>query len=101
MRGKTLIVLDEAGEDLDQGKCFYDEQELGVGDYFIDCLLSDIASLENSAGIHTWQHGCLRLLSQRFPFAIYYELEGDTIRVLAVLDMRMKPDTIRELLDER
>jgi hypothetical protein len=34
----------------------------------------------------------LRMLSKRFPFAVYYRLEGDTVRIYAVLDCRRDPD---------
>jgi hypothetical protein len=39
---KAVIVLDEAVDDLEGGKAFYESIEEGIGDYLIDCLLSDI-----------------------------------------------------------
>jgi hypothetical protein len=32
-----------------------------------------------------------RTLSKRFPFGIYYEIEGDVIYVYAILDLRRDP----------
>ena len=47
------IRITETGiRDLQDGKNFYDRQEPGVGDYFQDCLFSDIDSLVLYAGIH-------------------------------------------------
>jgi hypothetical protein len=38
---------------------------------------------------------------KRFPFAIYYKLEEEGVVVNAILDMRRKPNTIRNLVAER
>lgn len=101
MQDRTVITLEEASRDLDAGKAFYDEREDGVGLYFIDSLLSDIESLKIFAGIHSQQFGFYRSLSKRFPFAIYYDICGDFVRVAAVLDMRRSPAWIRKELKER
>jgi hypothetical protein len=37
-------------------------------------------------------------LSKRFPFAIYYTLEADIIRVRSVVDCRKDPSWIRDHL---
>jgi len=39
-----------------------------------------------------------RLLSKRFPFAVYYRIEGQIALVYAVLDCRRKPAWIRKKL---
>jgi hypothetical protein len=39
------------------------------------------------------------MLSKRFPFAIYYELQERTAYVVAVLDCRQNPDSIKERFD--
>jgi hypothetical protein len=46
-------------------------------------------------GFHFYDH---RLLSKRFPFAIYYRIESDEVRVYAVLDCRRDPAWIRKRL---
>jgi len=69
-----------------------------VGDYFLESLFSDIESLRLYAGIHPKQFGCHRLLSKRFPYAVFYDQERKVARVWAVLDCRSDPDTIRERL---
>ena len=45
MRIHDVFILDEAVDDLNEGKAFYDLQATGIGDYFWDCLISDIESL--------------------------------------------------------
>ena len=68
-----------------EGFQFYESREAGVGSYFLDCLFSDIDSLLPFAGIHQVVFGYHRSLSKRFPFAIYYDIVGELIRVHAVL----------------
>ena len=59
-------------EDLVEGSRFYEKQAEGIGAYFLDSLFSDIDSLVISAGAHPVHFGKYhRLLSKRFPFAVY------------------------------
>ena len=93
-----IEILDEAQQDLIEGFQFYETRETGVGSYFLDCLFSDIDSLLLFAGIHRVVYGYHRSLSKRFPFAIYYDVIGDLIRVHAILDCRRNPSWIRKRL---
>jgi hypothetical protein len=65
---RTVIVLAEAAEDVEQARDFYDAQEFGVGDYCADSLLADIESLSLYHGIHSRCFGFYRMLAHRFPF---------------------------------
>jgi plasmid stabilization system protein ParE len=93
-----IEILDEAREDLVAGFHFYEEQAAGLGSYFLDSIFSDIDSLFLYAGIHRVICGSHRCLSKRFPFAIYYRIETDAVRVRAVLDCRRDPASIRRRL---
>ncbi len=92
-------VLEEATADLVDGFRFYERQAQGLGEYFLDTLWSDIQSLRFYGGIHTIHYGYYRLLSKRFPFAIYYRVEDGVARVRAVLDCRQDPKRISERLE--
>lgn len=65
-------ILPTALEDLDRGRRFYARQRKSLGNYFLDALFSDIDSLELYAGIHIKVFDFHRLLSKRFPYAVYY-----------------------------
>ena len=93
-----IVVLQSARDDLADGYWFYEDQGKGLGDYFLESLFSDIDSLVLYAGIHLKVFGNYRLLSKRFPYAIYYEIKLDTVFVKAVLDCRMDPKTHRRKL---
>lgn len=88
-----------AEEDLLRGMEFYEAQQNSLGTYFLDSLYADIDSLILYAGIHAKPMGRFhRALSKRFPFAIYYEVTNDVIAVVAILDCRQNPETIRDRL---
>jgi len=92
-----IRILDSAEEDLKDGYLFYESQERGVGEYFLDSISSDIESLRLYAGIHSVHFGKYhRLLSKRFPFAIYYRTEENEVKIYGVLDCRRDPAWIRK-----
>ncbi len=93
-----ITILSPAEKDLEEGYRFYDAQSPGLGTYFLDCLNSDIDSLAYFAGIHPIVFGFHRLLSKRFPFAVYYHVADETAIVFAILDCRRNPSWIRERL---
>jgi plasmid stabilization system protein ParE len=93
-----IRALRSAIDDLEAGRQFYEGQRDGLGDYFLDTLLSDIDSLLLYAGVHQQFFGYFRTLSKRFPFAIYYRINGEIIEVWRVLDCRQRPSRIRGAL---
>jgi len=91
-----LAILDKAEDDLVAGFRFYEAREPGLGTYFLQSLYSDIESLRLYAGIHRRAYRDFhRLLSKRFPFAIFYKVAGATAFVHAVVDCRRRPAWIR------
>jgi hypothetical protein len=94
-----IRILSSAEKDLEEGFRFYQFQHAGLGHYFLDSLFSDIDSLSFFAGIHPVFYGYHRMLSQRFPFAVYYRIEKETALVSAVLDCRRNPSWIRKQLN--
>ncbi|MFP5381505.1 MAG: type II toxin-antitoxin system RelE/ParE family toxin [Gammaproteobacteria bacterium] len=98
----SVRIGPSAERDLLVGFEFYESQSEGLGQYFLDSLFSDIDALTLHAGIHGKPlAGLHRSLSRRFPFAIYYDFDGHTAVVLAVLDCRGNPRSIRGTLGAR
>ncbi len=94
-----IQILDYAQADLEAAAQFYENQSPGLGNYFLENLFSDIDSLNIYAGIHLQVFGYFRLLSKKFPYAIYYLMDNTSINVCAVLDCRQNPNqTIKKLL---
>ncbi len=93
-----IHILESASQDLIDGFHFYEKQSIGIGSYFIDSLFSDIDSLQIYAGIHPIHLGYYRMLSKRFPFAVYYKISANETLVYAVLDCRKNPAWIKKQL---
>jgi hypothetical protein len=94
-----LKILESAKQDLSEGFGFYESQKRGLGSYFLESLFSDIESLRLFAGVHGVHFGRYhRLLSKRFPFAVYYRMEDNEVSVYAVLDCRRDPAWARKRL---
>ena len=84
-------ILRQAEQDLEEGHAFYDSQQVGLGDYFLDSMYAEIDSLAIYAGIHRVVFGSHRLLGRIFPYAVYYDVIGDKALVWAVVDCRRDP----------
>ena len=96
-----IRILDSATQDLIDGYRFYETQEVGLGNYFLDSLFADVDSLLLYAGIHpVFFRAYHRLLAKRFPFAIYYKIDGDLVLIHAVLDCRKNPAWARKRFGE-
>lgn len=95
----SIRILTAAQQDLLTGFRFYESQEPGLGDYFLDSLFADIDSLQIYAGVHKIHFGhYYRMLAHRFPYAIYYRIIDGEVIVYAVLDCRRRPATTRKRL---
>ncbi len=96
-----IQVLTSAYNDLLKGRQFYENQSDNLGDYFFDTLFADIDSLILYSEIHPKYFGYYRMLSSRFPYAIYYKVDNnDNIFIWRVLDCRQDPvKTENQLID--
>jgi plasmid stabilization system protein ParE len=95
----NVKLLPSALRDLRKGKKFYDSRQQNTGDYFQDCLLRDIEKLKRIGGIHVKVFGHHRLVSKRFPFAIYYRIDDPIVVVVRILDGRQDPRRLRKMLE--
>ena len=91
MKLYTVLTTEFALNDLKLAQNFYERQASLLGDYFFDALITDIESLHIYAGIHIQEYGYYKMLSKRFPYAIYYETSDDIAKVIAILDQRQQP----------
>jgi hypothetical protein len=98
---RNVIILEEAAEDIETARDFYDARESGVGDYFADSITADIVDLRYLSGIHAQHFGFFRMLASRFRFGVYYRERGEDTLIAAVLDLRRDPRWIQEQLRHR
>lgn len=87
-------ITRSAETDLLEGYAFYEEQQTGIGEYFLDSLFADINALAPFAGIDPKPIRNLhRTLAKRFPFAIYCELTNE----IASVDFRGKHNAAKTI----
>ncbi|MDD2598717.1 MAG: type II toxin-antitoxin system RelE/ParE family toxin [Kiritimatiellae bacterium] len=83
MHVKEIIAIEEVQADLNNGEEFYSLQEIGLGAYFRDCIISDIESLKLYGGIHSKYSGVFRMICKKFPYAIYYDVKKEVVIIIA------------------
>lgn len=91
-------VLGPARSDIVAGHHFYEEQEEGLGRYFVKAMFDEIRTLSRFGGVHRKALGFHRSITKRFPYAIYYRLEDGVVLVDAIMDCRRSPAWIRRRL---
>jgi plasmid stabilization system protein ParE len=88
----VLVFRPEVREELDQAYHWYESQQLGLGDEFLDCvdkLLNQICQMpESYAVIH---RDVRRSVLQRFPYAVYYRIISSRVVVIAIFHARRNP----------
>ncbi len=96
----NVEILDPAKDDLAEGFWFYEAQRVGLGHYFLATIYSEIDTLATNAGIHPMYDPPYHLMvSDRFPFSIYYIVDGKDVFVEAVVDQRRNPEWISKRLN--
>lgn len=98
---RVVVVLEDAIGDIERARDFYNGIQPGIGEYFVDSLLTDIERLAHYHGIHAKRFGFHRMLSVRFPFAIYYRDTSGRTEVFAVLDVRHDPAWLGKQMRDR
>jgi plasmid stabilization system protein ParE len=92
-------LSEEALRDIQEGYAFYEAQDAGLGNYFVDCVRTDVEALRITAGTHRLVYRDYhRALSRVFPCGIFYTHEKDDVVVWAVVDLRRDPKWIRKHL---
>jgi plasmid stabilization system protein ParE len=98
---KELRILSEAADDLQKAYEFYEQQDEGAGNYFLEMAFFELHRLSETSGMHPVYFGYHRKLITKFPFAIYYRTDDKNVEVSAVLDLRSRPSFIYDELKQR
>ena len=84
-----IVISESAADDIAEAYLFYEKQFKGLGDYFEASIFADIRSLVVYAGVHEVHFDIYyRKIAAKFPYAIYYAIEDDLLRIHAVADTR-------------
>ncbi|MHB9022660.1 MAG: type II toxin-antitoxin system RelE/ParE family toxin [Armatimonadota bacterium] len=88
----TLRIRPLAEKDLQQAFSWYEDQRTGLGDDLILCVEAALNTISKTPLLFPTVHRQVRrALVRRFPYAIFYLIDGETIIVLAIFHCKRKP----------
>lgn len=87
------VVLDQAAHDeLRDAAFFYEDSRKGLGQEFLDAFDAAAGEIRKHPTLWRALTGRFRRhLLRRFPYAVIYAIDGETIYVAAVMHMKRKP----------
>ena len=89
----TLRFHEEAEVEFREAFLWYEHQRKGLGLEFVLCVDEAIERILRSPEMYPTIHKSFRrIVVRRFPFALFYEIAGSELRVLAVFHSRRDPD---------
>ena len=92
-----IVVRRLAERDLEKAEDWYNEQQSGLGSEFRGAISDLFVRLTDNPRIYPRVHGdAHRAVLRRFPYLVYFLIEGFHVVVLAVLDSRRNPSVHRE-----
>ena len=72
---------------------WYEHEEAGLGFQFLDEVRGAyVRVLDHPFGYQNLRSGIRRALTRRFPYAIYFSIEGEVIVILAILHTARDPE---------
>jgi plasmid stabilization system protein ParE len=82
----------EAERDLADAAAWYEEQGQGLGDEFLNEVLTMLSSIAEAPMMYpNVYRSTRRAVIHRFPFSVYYRVESATIVVVAVMHGSRNP----------
>ena len=89
-----VTLRPEAEEDLDDAALWYEGHRRGLGGEFLDEVQRVIGLIEENPQSYPLVHEEIyRALLRRFPFGIFYLVDGETAVVLAIIHASRDPNS--------
>lgn len=90
---KRVVVRPAAAADIEDAYEWYESQQPGLGDEFLAALRTTRDRLLEHPEAYPVLHRSTRraLIPQRFPYALFYRLYGDTIVIVACMHAKRDP----------
>jgi plasmid stabilization system protein ParE len=88
----VLVFRPEVREELNEAYTWYDNQQPGLGDEFLDCvdeMLNRICQMPESYAVV--YRDVRRAVVRRFPYAVYYRIVSSRVIVTAIFHARRDP----------
>lgn len=91
---RRTFVRPEAQINISEAAVWYEQQETGLGHRFMGEIRQSLKSISRMPyRFPMIENGVRRLLLHRFPYAVYFLPEKDTVVVIAVLHQHRLPQT--------
>lgn len=91
MKYRLLLNLDTREEIVDAYE-WYERQSVGLGEEFLRALETRLYSIQRNPLMHPVVHRQIRRsLTRKFPYGIFYHIEGSDVVVLACYHLSRKP----------
>ena len=87
------VLAEPARQELAEAIAYYDTQDRGLGDCFLNEFLAAVSRIE--ALPEGWQRlsrNTRRCRMKRFPYGLIYRLSGETALIIAVAHLHREPD---------
>jgi toxin ParE1/3/4 len=89
---RRLILRPEADAELTDAMEYYEERRRGLGDEFFFAVDDALTAIRHRAESFPAVHGDVRrALLRRFPYGVYYFVEGDAVVVIAIFHGKRNP----------
>ncbi|MFO0795228.1 MAG: type II toxin-antitoxin system RelE/ParE family toxin [Candidatus Brocadiaceae bacterium] len=87
-----LRYTDRAKDDIELAFVWYEKQRRGLGFEFLDCVEVSLNNILSFPEMYEKIYSCFRrCVVRRFPFSVFYTIEGDEIVIHSVFDNRQDP----------
>jgi plasmid stabilization system protein ParE len=88
-----LVLRRQAKADLDEAFHWYEERQTGLGRSFRSAVEATLSSIQEHPSMYPRVDSLIRrAATDRFPFGVFYRVDGDTVRVVAILHNARNPD---------
>ena len=85
------IIRPNAEADLQEARSWYESQRAGLGDELVDEIRRSVRLLETDPERRPFYYRDFRrLLTRRFPYKLFYRVEGDRVIVFRILHAKRK-----------
>ncbi len=94
-----IRILEAAEAELDDAVEYYNAESPGLGDEFLIEIIKSIERIKNYPDAwHPFSKTTRRCRLNRFPYALVYNLHGESIYIIAVACLHRKPDYWKDRL---
>jgi plasmid stabilization system protein ParE len=98
---KRVVVRPAAAADIEDAFLWYERQREGLGSEFLDALRGtmDLVLVHPEAFPVLHRETRRVLVQRRFPYGLYFRVDGDVVLLVACMHAKRHPRRLRSRLD--